>query len=401
MTRADERFKAAEQVADAVLYEGYVLYPYRASAVKNQFRWQFGVLAPEDPSGDGEPSLARTEIVVSAPGAADRQRADGPCAATLHVRARFLRPRHGENGWLAGEACSVDIDPIEITPGRGVTRTVAITESGLQVFLAIEAGHVGPFVKVRLALENRERWREEFSQSRDTMLERSLAAAHLLMAVQGGEFQSLSEPDDAAAAIVADCDNRHTWPVLVGRKPDRTLAMSSPIVLCDYPAVAAESPGDLCDSAEIDEILSLRVLTLTDEEKAEARATDPRARAIVDRVDALDAGSWRALHGTLRGAEFFNPPDTPSPDHASVEIGGRRIAKGSRVRLHPARRSDSMDMFLADQPATVAGVYRDVDDRTHVAVTVDIDPAASLHDAFGRYFYFDPAEVEPLEEESV
>jgi len=36
----------ARQVADAVLYEGYLLYPYRASARKNQIRWQWGVLVP-------------------------------------------------------------------------------------------------------------------------------------------------------------------------------------------------------------------------------------------------------------------------------------------------------------------------------------------------------------------
>jgi hypothetical protein len=77
-------------------------------------------------------------------------------------------------------------------------------------------------------------------------------------------------------------------------------------------------------------------------------------------------------------------------------IGAHRIEKGSRVRLRPGRRADAMDMFLRDHAATVAGVYRDVDDRTYVAVTVDADPAASLHASFGRFFYFDPAEVEPI-----
>ena len=56
-------------------------------------------------------------------------------------------------------------------------------------------------------------------------------------------------------------------------------------------------------------------------------------------------------------------------------------------------------MFLADQAATVAGVYRDVDERVYVAVTVDADPAAALHESFGRFFYFDPEEVEPIEPE--
>ena len=35
-----------DQVANAVLYEGYILYPYRPSAVKNRQRWNFGVVYP-------------------------------------------------------------------------------------------------------------------------------------------------------------------------------------------------------------------------------------------------------------------------------------------------------------------------------------------------------------------
>ena len=38
------------------------------------------------------------------------------------------------------------------------------------------------------------------------------------------------------------------------------------------------------------------------------------------------------------------------------------------------------------------------DGRTLVAVTVDADPAADLHDAFGRFFYFGPDELELLED---
>src|SRR6185312_9132086 len=113
---------------------------------------------------------------------------------------------------------------------------------------------------------------------------------------------------DAAAPVVAGCQNRHSWPVLVGDRAGQSLLLSSPIVLYDFPSVANESPGDLCDAAEIDEILSLRIMTMTDEEKREARATDPRARAILDRVDALTPDALSAMHGTMRCVDFFNPP---------------------------------------------------------------------------------------------
>ena len=87
--------------------------------------------------------------------------------------------------------------------------------------------------------------------------------------------------------------------MLVGDGDDRVM-LSSPIILYDHPAVAPESHGDLFDATEIDEILALRVLTLTDEEKAEARGTDPRAAAIVDRIDDMAPEVWERLHGTLR-----------------------------------------------------------------------------------------------------
>jgi hypothetical protein len=388
-----DTFAVAERVADAVLYEGYVLYPYRASAAKNQLRWQFGVLAPAAPRNDGEPSCSQTECLVER----------GAVLPRLSVRVRCLRPCATEvdrdaRPWLEGVKTTMDAIvamPIGVAP---IERVVFLSESGVDLRLAVHTCEAGPFVKLRLVLENRDPWRPEFASDRDAMLARSLVGTHLLLAIDDGSFVSLLEPPEPAAALAAACENRHTWPVLVGDRPQRTLMLSSPIVLYDYPSVAKESPGDLCDAAEIDEILSLRILTLTDEEKEEARATDPLARAILDRVEKLRPEAFTALHGSLRGADFFNPPDALPPEDAGVLVEGRRITKGSHVRLRPNRRADAMDMFLKDQPATVAGVYHDLDDRVYVAVTVDIDPAAALHDSFGRYFYFDPAEVELIEE---
>ena len=256
---------------------------------------------------------------------------------------------------------------------------------------------VGRFLKLQLRVESLEPWRTDFDSSRDAMLERSLVGTHVLLGLENGVFVSMLDPMEDAASLVADCQNRHTWPVLIGDGARRNLMLSSPIVLYDFPSVAPESPGDLCDAAEIDEILSLRILTMTDEEKREARATDPRARDLLDRVEALTPEGLAALHGTIRNADFFNPPGTLPPDAAFVMVDGRRITKGTHVRLRPNRRADAMDMFLTDQAATVAGVYRDVDERVYVAVTVDADPAAALHESFGRFFYFDPEEVEPID----
>jgi len=202
--------------------------------------------------------------------------------------------------------------------------------------------------------------------------------------------------------------------VLVGEGGEHDVVLSSPIILDDYAQIAPESPGDLCDATEIDEILTLRTMTLTDDEKREARATDARAAAIIDRVDAIPREILERLHGTIRDLRaaapgrdepaelpWWNPGADASidPEKDSIEIAGARIAKGSRVRLCPgARGADAQDMFLAGRTAIVEGVFLDVEDKRYLAVTLEDDPAADFHQRHGRFFYFAPDELEPLEE---
>jgi hydrogenase maturation protease len=256
----------------------------------------------------------------------------------------------------------------------------------------------GGLVRLRVQVENVTAV-ENAAATRDEALRSSLTGAHLLLGVDGGEFVSLLDPPEESRAAAANCRNLRTWPVLI----DRGLVLSSPIILPDHPEVAKESPGDLYDATEIDEILTLRTRALTDQEKREARSTDARAAAIVDRVDHLPAEMLEKLHGAVRSLEPAAPATwwdpgadaSVSPETDSVEIGGVSVAKGSVVRLHPGRHADAQDMFLEGRLAEVQGVYLDVEDRRYLAVTLEDDPAADLHQWHGRFFYFSPDEVEP------
>ncbi|WP_246264513.1 hypothetical protein [Acrocarpospora pleiomorpha] len=239
--------------------------------------------------------------------------------------------------------------------------------------------------------------------SRDEALRRSLIASHVLLAVPGGCFVSLLEPPDWAEAAARGCSNVRTFPVLVGGEEASELVLSSPILLYDHPRVAPESPGDLHDSAEIDEILSLRTLTLTDAEKREARATDQRAAAILDRVEAMTPETLSRLHGVARpgraGVAWWSPEADAAvaPESNSVLVGGTLVRRGSRVRLRPRLRgSDPQDMFLDGKAARVEAVMLDVDGAYHLAVTLEDDPGAELHQWYGRFRYFSPDEAEPL-----
>jgi hypothetical protein len=262
----------------------------------------------------------------------------------------------------------------------------------------------GALVKVTATIENTTDWSDPHVP-RDVAVRHSLVAVHTLLAISDGRFVSALDPADDARDAVRGCTSEGTFPVLVDS--DDTVMLSSPIILYDHPAVAPESDGPLYDATEIDEILALRVLTLTDDEKAEARATDPRAAAIVDRIDDMPPEVWERLHGTMREVHpVEDEPPLPwwepavdaevDPWTDTVVVAGVEVRTGTSVRLHPSRRADAHDMFFADQVATVAGVFHDVDGEMHVAVTLDDDPATEALLAHGRYLFFHPDEVEPL-----
>ncbi|WP_206184626.1 hypothetical protein [Thermoactinospora rubra] len=439
--------RIAREVADAVLYEGYLLYPYRASAAKNQARWQFGVLVPPAYTATAEHPSCQTECLLEAARAEE---------AVVRIEVRFLQVRartveRAEAGGhrpvpvlevagrsyltydeavervrdtavTLGEALAAEktydvgcqaarsVEPLTGPRGEPVGRIVRDSRR-LDAVLRVRAEPVaGPYglVKLRVRVENTTEWADP-DASRDDALRCSLIGAHTLLSVEAGAFVSLLDPPAWAAAAASECVNVRTWPVLAGEPGRRDVMLSAPIILYDYPSIAQESPGDLFDATEIDELLSLRTLALTEAEKREARATDPRAAEIIDRVDDLPPEVLERLHGRVRPACRADPPwwdpgadRSVSPGTDSVVVDGVTVARGSSVRLLPgrgtsrARRADAHDMFLAGRTATVEAVFLDVDGACHLAVTLDDDPGADLQREQGRFLYFAPDEVEPL-----
>jgi hypothetical protein len=459
-----DRFETAHAVADAVLYEGYVLYPYRASSRKNQARFQWGVLTPRAFSeADGSERWAmRTECLV-APGASptlsvrvrclhsqrrriekvldgrfepvDRLEVDG----TVHVDwdeavdeivdvAAFALGADGQSARVEtfSFAGGTESEEVRAADGTVVGRFVRQREpiAGLVRIAASRPDEGSPYLKVAVTVENATAWIRR-GIHRDDAMPLSLISVHTMLAVDDARFVSLLDPPDNAARAARACHSDGAYPVLIG---DDHVVLSSPIILYDHPEVAPQSPGDLYDSLEIDEILALRVMTLTDEEKAEARGTDSRAAAIIDRCDDLSAETLGALHGQMKavgvasgpsdgaeeregleefgGFETIGGPDVPwwdpevdasfDPWTESVWIAGVEVTKGTAVRLAPSHRADAQDIFLSGLAATVAGVFTDVDGDQHVAVTVDDDPATEELKWQGRYLFFHVDEVEPL-----
>jgi hypothetical protein len=231
-----------------------------------------------------------------------------------------------------------------------------------------------------------------------------------LLTIDGGRFVSLLDPPPAAAALAASCDNVRTWPVLVGAGGADDVMLSSPVILYDYPTVAPESLGDHFDATEIDELLMLRVRTLTEDETREARATDRRAAEIVDRANAASADTIGRLHGAIRQSTaaaddatrrewetFLNPPGEASPGEVALDVDSGRLTRGTRVRLRPAHRADSMDLCLAGRIAIVDGVHTTLEGQSYISVTLEDDPLAQAGPRFRRTLFFHPDEIVPLD----
>ncbi len=461
MSGADP-FEEIAAVADAVLYEGYLLYPYRASAQKNRVRWQWGVLMPAGHGTDsGEVDHQRVEVLVE-------PRGDD---ATLRVRVRFLHQERrslidadgrpveelavGDARHLAfdegiPEQVDAELSFTEIMSGATIPITcpaswteerlshpdgtpagrIVRTRGALSAYARLTASEIpGPYATLRLALEIRNETAAAPGATRDDALRAALIGTHTLLAVQPGSFVSPTDPPEWARDRVAECASENLWAQLAGPDDRSDLLLCSPIILGDHAQIAPESGINLFDGTENDEILTLRTMVLTEAEKAEARATDPRAAELIDAVEALPPEMLDRLHGAIRSLRgptgktdegiptFVTPSGSDSPETAppestpwwdpaadtsvdpetdSVLVGDAAVARGSAVVLRPGTGTDAQDRFLAGMRATVQAVVHDVDGRIHVAVSVDDDPAADMQLAHGRFRYFSPDELEPV-----
>ncbi|MFL5653450.1 MAG: hypothetical protein ACJ8CB_04630 [Ktedonobacteraceae bacterium] len=337
------KLEQVKEIANAVLYEGYLLYPYRQSAIKNRTRWTFGVVYPREYSeanGGIEPWTMHTECLVE--GQADDIALD-VTLRFLHLLVRtVVQPEPAQddrvetqvetNEWSL--ASRLADEPLQEGMEREVStrdlslrdllaqpRRVAIEYPAVRmvehatvgsateiireqqalegaIILAAEAVDTNLF-KLSVEIENTTRETGAVTSRRDAVLFQSFVSTHTILQVRQGSFISLLEPPEELQTCVKGCQNLRTWPVLVGNEGERDAMLSSPIILYDYPQIAPESPGALFDGSEIDEILSLRILTLTDEEKEQMRK-DERTREILERTEALTPEQFMKLHGTIR-----------------------------------------------------------------------------------------------------
>jgi hypothetical protein len=340
--------QAVDNIVKSLLYEGYMLYPYRRSSLKNQHRWNFGLVYPEGV----QPNRMITECLLTG-------------AETVCVEVRFLQLSQSDC-WEEAAERQIVIHDIGST---------GFEFGSVRGEILVQRERVDAEVtKIRVEIINKTR-REPGVKD----LLQCLVSTHTILTIDEGEFVSLLDPPPQLQRAAAECRNVGTWPVLVGRAPERKCMLSSPIILYDYPQVAPESPGDLFDCTEIDEILTLRILTLTDEEKDAMRRSGERERRLLERAESLTPEQRLLLHGTMRNQRAG-------------------LKRGDRVRLRPKPGGDVLDVVLRDRTAIVESIEEDFENRLHVAVVIEDDPGKDLGIArqIAHRFFFSTDEVELL-----
>ncbi len=380
-----------DKIARAVLYEGYLLYPYRHSALKNQQRWNFGVLYP--------PAWAARQT------GSDRSYFQMECVALgspearLDISVRFLQLLSREQ---AVEQ-SINVSALSVSELTANPHSDSISLPGpLEGQVEIFALPIRPdLFCLTVQFRNTTRCAAE---TRDDALMHSFASAHAVLRISNGEFASQTDPPDEFRDAVTACQNTGVWPVLVGENGARDTMLGSPIILYDYPQIAPESKGDLFDGTEIDEILTLRILTLTDEEKQEMRRSDERARRILERLETSPPEDLLELHGAMRNLQqrqndAWSAWDTvEGPPLGTAAVSGIELKKGDRVRLRPGKRADIFDTLLQGKIAIIESVEQDFEGNIHFAVVLEDDPGRDFGEMrqAGHRFFFSIEEVELL-----
>jgi hypothetical protein len=429
-----------DKLVEAVLYEGHILYPYRASSKKNQQRFTFGRIYPEAYSkaqSGAEPAAMQTQCLarpVSAGAAANVEvcflqpmtreigiletplnvwvcRDHEPTyrlVSTVTINGRIYQAWHEAMERritmefpLEGDTLTVpieflaerSIEPIHGEEGRipAVIIRQANAIRGEIIVSAIDAGNGLRRLTVRI--ENRSEMLERELVGSNAALLRTFASAHTILRAIDAEFLSVTSPPTEAEAATRECHNIGTWPVLVGDEAaqENDTILSSPIVLPDYPEVAKESPGTLFDGTEIDEILTLRILTMTDEEKLEMRHIDGQARSLLERTESLRPEHILSMHGVMKKSDNFDDVVFGGSTRLeSAMVSDREVKIGDAVIISPKSRADVMDVALAGRRAVIEAIEQDAEGGIHLALVVEDDPGRDLgmlRQPGHRFFY--------------
>lgn len=325
-----------EKITATVLYEGYSLFPYHRSAIKNQKPIPIGVIYPGDYhkySGHASACM-QTECI-----------AIGNASSSLHISLRFLslKPvtifeknidgdfervaeltigdRLYQTGWQTIER-NIDTEELliyELCKSPKIVSFTFIEESGEEIlydgygkaagkksFLISETnGSVTIFAsqiagekkgfKLQIIVKNETPVAGADKLSREDISVQSFLSTNTILSLQQGEFISQQNPPKEWGEEAEKCTNINTWPILIDKQ--NSTILSSPIILYDHPVINPKSKVDLFDSLEIEEALMLHFAAMSDDEKKRIAESDEKLESMLKKVGDLTPESMLNLHG--------------------------------------------------------------------------------------------------------
>ncbi|MEO7294341.1 MAG: hypothetical protein ABIW34_14630 [Ginsengibacter sp.] len=319
-----------EELTRTLLYEGYSLFPYHRSAIKNQKPVPFGVIYPKDYNTYNQHSHAamQSECIVT-----------GGDDLSINIIVRFLhliktevlkQNNEKENevddvvaGWqtIEREINSGNLLITELIKNRkefpirfdkmnedryvyddsdNVKAKRINSASEIKGNVIIEASTVENMkntFRIRVNITNTSSIVNADVIARDEALCQSFLSTHIILKSANGEFISGQNPAENFKQAIAQCKNTGTWPILVDES--NTTMLCSPIILYDHPQINPQSKGDLFDSTEIEEALMLHFAVMSDDEKNRIADSDEKLKAMLNKVGMVTPEEMIGLHGGM------------------------------------------------------------------------------------------------------
>jgi hypothetical protein len=341
-----------ENLTRTLLYEGYSLYPYYRSAIKNQKPIPFGVIFPKDYNAHYEHSHSNMQSQNILTGNDDLTVAINVRFLHLRKTELFQKNSNSDNNDDYAPAFSLDIygniyqagwQTIERKISTGNLRVSELAHKSKIILFEFDSMNEGEIIfneqkevvaktissvaeikgtikiKAGKVKDSKDAFRLTVSvtnltpvtdapgMTRDDAMLQSFLSTHIILHTGQGEFISHQDPPDEWKKAIASCENLNTWPILID-KSNSTL-LSSPVILYDYPEINPLSSGDLFDSTEIEEALLLHVNLLSDEEKKRIGSNDKKLHAMLNKVSGLTPGDLAVYHSMMKESapgEFDN-----------------------------------------------------------------------------------------------
>ncbi|MGI8952070.1 MAG: hypothetical protein ACR2FN_10845 [Chitinophagaceae bacterium] len=333
-----------ENITQTLLYEGYALYPYHRSAIKNQKPIPFGVVFPQQYNIYNEHSHSKMQTQCIVTGSDNLQ---------INISVRFLhllkveifekdlQQKTSESDFVQVHNVSLNgkiyqagwqtierkistgnlqisqliknrkvifikfdkvYDTTNISDENGETVAKQINSvSQIKGTIIVEAESVKNTqnaFRITVTVTNTTPFENTEAITRDEVLTQSFLSTHIILNTSDGQFISHQDPDEKWKTVIDECANINTWPILIDEA--NTTLLSSPIILYDHPQINPQSHGDLFDSTEIEEALLLHVNLLSDEEKKRISQSDEKLQAMLKKVGEITPEELINFHSGLK-----------------------------------------------------------------------------------------------------